>query len=599
MKDVVYLNFAQLAYFDWHKLESKDIKKVKGSVDSLIDRDETWAKILPTGLIDSHEVEEINGIKMYQAADKRLFMKYSEEKPDEYGKRKPKYEKELSGWEFLYSADHDKIYKNYLGKEEVNTSSGFNGSAFKKGNNIIIAYRGTEGLVSQDMMNNLVIAFLKMSHPHLTATVSFYEHIKKEYGEGCNIHITGHSLGGALAQYACVYSGGIHKTRTFNALGIGIHQRHLGLLDMSRHFSNLSIANFNQLYSEEKTSQNIENQARTGFYPVVRREYGSWVISFGFMDINKTNIYKASQNNHFIQYPTVKLPDEQIKVIREQAKKYVENYRLLREQVDGFKKGLETKFMNEKKELIPNEILINYYNKLDLISLVQTRIGTIVNVYEKEGKKSKTDGLYLIRHKLKTVLEEAKSRLIKPEEKEKIEEMEVRLKELEEKQKNKTDVIDDSLFRLITSINLITGSGYHSVNDYILFLDEKNNIKQGEIGISFLKNMVKTAVLPWARGNITKWQKISDDSPDSLPSKIEITIKAEILEHLKKLEGNGSSNKFNKLKKTQWEKMKKLDVVEVKEIEENGEEKYVISLGQFNNLKEIRGIKGGYNGIIE
>jgi len=35
------------------------------------------------------------------------------------------------------------------------------------------------------------------------------------------IHITGHSLGGALAQFAHVYSGGIHSTKTWNGLGIG------------------------------------------------------------------------------------------------------------------------------------------------------------------------------------------------------------------------------------------------------------------------------------------------------------------------------------------------------------------------------------------
>ncbi len=133
MKDVVYLNFAQLAYFNWHKLTPESVKAVGVDIYKLIDNDKTWAKILPTGLIDSHEEEEINGIKMYQAADKRLFMKYSEEEPDEYGKMSPKYKEELSGWNFLYSANHEKIYEDYLKRGTLGEESGFNASAFKKG----------------------------------------------------------------------------------------------------------------------------------------------------------------------------------------------------------------------------------------------------------------------------------------------------------------------------------------------------------------------------------------------------------------------------------------------------------------------------------
>ena len=129
MKDVVYLNFAQLAYFNWHELTDKDIAGAKSSVESLIDNDKTWAKILPEKLIDSHKVEEINGIIMYQGIDKRLFMKYSENK-EELKIPKYKYEEELSGWEFLYGADHEKIYETM--KKETISESGFNGSAFKK-----------------------------------------------------------------------------------------------------------------------------------------------------------------------------------------------------------------------------------------------------------------------------------------------------------------------------------------------------------------------------------------------------------------------------------------------------------------------------------
>ena len=129
MKDVVYLNFAQLAYFNWHKLTPESVKAVGVEIYKLIDNSDTWAKILPEKLIDSHKVEEINGIIMYQGIDKRLFMKYSENK-EELKIPKYKYEEELSGWEFLYGADHEKIYETM--KKETISESGFNGSAFKK-----------------------------------------------------------------------------------------------------------------------------------------------------------------------------------------------------------------------------------------------------------------------------------------------------------------------------------------------------------------------------------------------------------------------------------------------------------------------------------
>jgi hypothetical protein len=43
------------------------------------------------------------------------------------------------------------------------------------------------------------------------------------------IYITGHSLGGALAQFVFVYSGGKHKTVTWNSLGIGEVDKSLGM----------------------------------------------------------------------------------------------------------------------------------------------------------------------------------------------------------------------------------------------------------------------------------------------------------------------------------------------------------------------------------
>ena len=146
MKDVVYLNFAQLAYFDWHKLTPEQIEGVKGSVDGLIDRDKTWGILLPKNLEETHKIVEVEvgkqKLKLYNEGDKRLFMKYSESVTGQENEI-PKYKEELSGWEFLYAADHKKIYKDYLGMDSERVS-GFQASAFKKEQEIMIYYRGTD-----------------------------------------------------------------------------------------------------------------------------------------------------------------------------------------------------------------------------------------------------------------------------------------------------------------------------------------------------------------------------------------------------------------------------------------------------------------------
>ena len=171
MKDVVYLNFAQLAYFDWHKLTPEQIEGVKGSVDGLIDRDKTWGILLPKNLEETHKIVEVEvgkqKLKLYNEKDKRLFMRYSDNVIVNPEYPTPKYEEELSGWEFLYAADHNKIYKDYLGMESER-ESGFQASAFKKEQEIMICYRGTDNtdFSGQDMSNNIKLALSDRYNNH-------------------------------------------------------------------------------------------------------------------------------------------------------------------------------------------------------------------------------------------------------------------------------------------------------------------------------------------------------------------------------------------------------------------------------------------------
>ena len=101
--------------------------------------------------------------------------------------------------------------------------SGFFGVAFQRNDDIIIAYRGTEFelALARDMLTDLKI-YTKYTDIQQIEAVLFYEYIKSKYGEGKNIHLTGHSLAGAIAQYVHFYATCIGDkviTTTWNGLG--------------------------------------------------------------------------------------------------------------------------------------------------------------------------------------------------------------------------------------------------------------------------------------------------------------------------------------------------------------------------------------------
>ncbi|MGM0508839.1 MAG: PAAR-like protein, partial [Fusobacteriota bacterium] len=176
---------------------------------------------------DGYYVRKEEEKKIYSAKDSRIFYLYSEDKVN--AEDNPKYP-ELRDWEFLCAYDHAKIREeagNIVGKKD----SGFQASAFKKGNEIIIAFRGSDDLLkmrhlkSDWIRTNLNLGFNNYAE-QLICTAWFYNKVKEMEPKG-RIHLTGHSLGGALAQFAFIYSGGKHKTKTWNGLGIGSKDKNI------------------------------------------------------------------------------------------------------------------------------------------------------------------------------------------------------------------------------------------------------------------------------------------------------------------------------------------------------------------------------------
>ena len=165
---------------------------------------------------------------MYDESDKRLFGVFGTEKNKNNSElMNPLYN--FDGWQFIYSADKPKLYKDKYDLDNIK-DDGFYATAFLKNNTeIIIAYRGTEPTTISDLLTDIYAGFLNKNHSQLVCAYLFIEHVKSLYPNIAdeNIYITGHSLGGCLAQYAFLSTNKKHKTVTWNALGVGQYRDNL------------------------------------------------------------------------------------------------------------------------------------------------------------------------------------------------------------------------------------------------------------------------------------------------------------------------------------------------------------------------------------
>jgi len=216
MKDVTYAGFVQLSYLNWHNLSNENIgKTLKGIFEKKFEKIKTpfYDEMIKDNDGDYYLRKEEDK-KIYSAMDKRIFYLYSEDydRPDE----NTKYP-EFQEWEFLCGYDHKKILKEAGNIIDID-DSGFQASAFKNGNKVMIAYRGTDEGADWSK-TNIPLGFNKYAD-QLTCVAWFYDKVKSLVSDA-EIHITGHSLGGALAQFAHIYSGCKHQTKTWNGLGIG------------------------------------------------------------------------------------------------------------------------------------------------------------------------------------------------------------------------------------------------------------------------------------------------------------------------------------------------------------------------------------------
>lgn len=448
IKDVEFAFFAQLSYLKWNNL-NEDVKLEKEYTDKkfinfLNLEKKVWSKI-NINKDPEKEPKEIGDIIIYHEEDKRLFGVYGIEKYSADNKNlKPLYN--FDGWQFIYSADNTKLYEelSIQGVED----DGFFACAFMKDDDIVIAYRGTSDFID-DMGTNKNIAFHDMHDSQLVCTVLFVEQIKKMYPNK-TINITGHSLGGCLAQYAYLYNNKECCTVTWNGLGVGTFRHRLKKDE------------FNNYIEIKMYLQPLFDYVR--ILPIIES------ITNKFIKNDKITLSNEKEDIKYISDIIKKHSIRENDIINNKiGLSSVQIYWLLR----------STYEINKTKDKEPKNIM-NYYNSKDAIPLLQTRVGDCLDVLTGSKESKIDDSKRRIFDNDGTVLKvEAPihTNMYPPP-----------------SEKNKK-----------LSIKVLP---FHGVNDFLIFMDTNGKIVAKDINKTFAYNAVRTVYKAMReRDEVTEYSK--------------------------------------------------------------------------------------------
>ena len=448
IKDVEYAFFAQLSYLNWNKLDMAELKnetsyKTGDLINFLKIEEKVWNKIKHKNTIEP-KVE--NGILMYDEADKRLFGVFGIERDENKSNELLPYY-DFKGWQFIYSADKAKLYRDKYKFEDME-DDGFYAVAFMKENDIVIAYRGTEPDKIEDLIADLYIGFLNRNHSQLVSAYLFVEYIKELYPNK-NIHLTGHSLGGCLAQYAFVCTNKKYPTVTWNALGLGKHKNTItdGIFwgnDITDYIGLYSLELQDKLEEEVLDKNgNIKNEI------ILLTEKENIDSIFNILNPRVTEIYEKGEyivgkkgffSLKFVDSNYVGKDKEERNILtKKQKEKLEEELRIKSIQIYWLLRGIKNYQLCFKAT--SNKIK-NYYNSKDWTALLQTREGKIIDVLT--GNTCEQES------------------------------------------------IDDTPQKVVIETFKNLGFTYHGVNDFLLYMNKEGMIEPGKYNEIFTKNLIKT-----------------------------------------------------------------------------------------------------------
>ncbi|MGL5099245.1 MAG: lipase family protein, partial [Fusobacteriaceae bacterium] len=136
------------------------------------------------------------------------------------------FREDLEGWKIFHIENRRALSKSIFNR---NDKTGFYSVSFQKDDKVIVAYRGSETYPIEEaykdfVENNFALGIGKRPKQFNDAAYVIDYHVKELGIKIKNMAITGHSLGGGLAQFAALYChkahGEIPFTSTWNAVGI-------------------------------------------------------------------------------------------------------------------------------------------------------------------------------------------------------------------------------------------------------------------------------------------------------------------------------------------------------------------------------------------
>ena len=101
---------------------------------------------------------------------------------------------------------------------QQNPKTGFFGYALIEKDRVVVIFRGTNNLISPDTKNDFSMVLNKIPE-QLTDALNFFDDIKTKFPNK-KIDVTGHSLGGSLAQYVAIMRN-VNEAVCFCPVGIG------------------------------------------------------------------------------------------------------------------------------------------------------------------------------------------------------------------------------------------------------------------------------------------------------------------------------------------------------------------------------------------
>ncbi len=564
MRDIEGAIFAQLVYNNYYVLEEDDFEvEVRKMLEG------HWPKIKPkyfekeveNNQKKKEDVKIVNGekkvVKLYSPKDSRIFSSFS--KMEEITEENMYFKEELKGWKLLLSKDHPQVYSE-MKKEKVcsiiETHSGFQGSCFynEEKKEAIIAYRGSDTPITKAFVDaNIKGDWIKTNitlklHGHtdqLCCVAWFYDKCKvllEEKGIK-KIGITGHSLGGALAQFAFVYSGCIHQTITWNGLGIGNRYKRfkfqMGNSNFTLDEALLEAGAIRKvIYDKNKNTVDIDEMNEEEIDDLLKgkgiKESNSF---YEILDLSSSTMKKVIENENRLRNMEYEKYGRFLPELKSQREIiYIrERLRILKEFQDNYEK-VDKKIGS----------CINFYSTYDMTAHLQIGVG------------------------LNKCLETGEKKV----------EVERSVKE-GRKAFNKKKTV----------------SAFHGIFDIFAYLDEKKEIKIGEIQKEYFSNAI---------GTLLKSEK---NLSDYIKDKLEITNGKDLV-----LDFSEYCRINQKSKETLFEdfgySMELIEVIDkyknswyletddlTNDSDNDGNEVFTgkkYKIGYFNNNEELLGVSGGF-----